>query len=178
MRVQTSFPEVDAILGQFAAALGGDGVAYANHVVRVLNYYSALTLGQPCPEQVLVAAAFHDLGIWAAQTYDYLAPSVGLARNYLESADRAGQIPEVAAVILQHHKLTVYRAEFASTVETFRRADLIDVTWGSVRFGIERSFASAVRSSIPSAGFHKRLIALTARQFLRDPLHPLPMVRW
>lgn len=177
MQVQTCFPVVDAIVEQFSSALGRDRIAYANHVVRVLNYFSALTPGHVCPEQVLVAASFHDLGIWSAKTFDYLAPSVQLARDYLESANRDSLVPEVAALIFQHHKLTPYRADFASTVETFRRADLIDVSWGAIRFGVERPFIHAVKSSFPNAGFHRRLLVLTAQQFLKDPLDPLPMVR-
>src|SRR5256885_1352868 len=59
----TSFPRVDAMLDTFATALGRDFAAYRNHVQRVLSYFVALAPG-PIPETVIVAAAFHDLGIW------------------------------------------------------------------------------------------------------------------
>jgi hypothetical protein len=36
----------------------------------------------------------------------------------------------------------------------------------------------AVRARIPNAGFHARLVKLTLRPLVRDPLHPLPMMKW
>jgi putative acetyltransferase len=58
-------------------ALGHDLPAYENHVVRVLRFVAAL--GGELSEPLVVAAAFHDLGIWTARTFDYLEPSVELA---------------------------------------------------------------------------------------------------
>jgi len=81
-------------------------------------------------------------------------------------------------IILWHHKLRHYKGQFASTVERFRRADLIDVSLGTIRFGVPRTYVRAVKQSFPNAGFHKRLILLTGRQLLRNPLNPLPMICW
>jgi hypothetical protein len=175
--VQTSFPRVDAVLGAFATPLGGDLDAYRNHVHRVLNYFVALAPGA-IPEAVVVAAAFHDLGIWTDDTFDYLAPSERLAADYLEANDLTAFAPEVRAIIFQHHKLTPYRGPFAATVEAFRRADLVDVSLGFVRPSVPRTQVRAVRAAFPNAGFHRRLLALTCRQLLRTPLRPLPMLRW
>jgi hypothetical protein len=33
---------------------------------------------------LVIAACFHDLGIWTDHTFDYLSPSAGLARDYLQ----------------------------------------------------------------------------------------------
>ncbi len=71
-----------------------------------------------------------------------------------------------------------FRGPFERAVKTFRRADLVDVSLGLVRFGLPASQVRAVRKAFPKAGFHRRLLVQTARQFLRDPLHPLPMMRW
>lgn len=177
MDIQTRFQVVDATLEVHAAALGRDHRGYANHVARVLNFYRALS-GGDCPEHVVLAAAFHDLGIWSAGTFDYLGPSVALARRHLESQQRGALAPELEAIILQHHKLTAYGGPFAATVETFRKADLVDVSLGLFRFGLPRAFVRSVRNALPNAGFHRRLVGLTLRQFLQHPLHPLPMVRW
>ena len=178
MEIRARFPVVDAVMERFSDALGSDRTAYFHHVVRVLNFYRALSQDDDCPEVVAVAGAFHDLGIWTAGTFDYLAPSVRLVAAYLESEGRGAASPEVQAIIEHHHKLTRYRGPFERTVETFRRADLIDVSLGLVRFGLPSSQVREVRRAFPNAGFHRRLLALTGRQFLRDPLHPLPMIRW
>ncbi len=174
--VEHSFPRIDAVLAAFATALGRDRDAYRNHVHRVLNYFAALVPGA-IPEAVLVAAAFHDLGIWTDDTFDYLGPSERLAARYLETHG-IELAPEVRAIILEHHKLTPYRGPFAATIEPFRCADLVDVSLGVVRAAVPRTRVRAVRAAFPSAGFHRRLVALTCRQLVRTPLRPLPMLRW
>ena len=173
------FPAVDALLEPFAGALGQDFEGYRNHVTRVLHFQFAISPQlRDAPEQVLVAAAFHDLGIWTGNTFDYIRPSRRLAREYLSVRGLAHHAAEVEAIIERHHKLRPYRGPFTRSVESFRQADLVDVSLGLVCSGIERRYIAAVRSAFPNAGFHKRLLALTARQFLRTPLRPLPMVQW
>jgi len=167
---------VESILVAYAEALGPDFSGYRNHVLRVLGCYAALG-GEPS-EQLVIAAAFHDLGIWAAATFDYLAPSVALALEHLASSGLADHAAEVEAVIVNHHKLRRYRGPFERTVELFRRADLIDVSLGLIRFGVVRQEVRAVRASLGNAGFHRRLLELTMREFVRHPLRPLPMIRW
>jgi predicted metal-dependent HD superfamily phosphohydrolase len=178
MTVATEIPTIAAILERYSADLGPDRLGYTNHVLRVANFFRGLSGADTCPEHVLIAAAFHDLGIWTAGTFDYLDPSVKLARVYLDDAGRSDVADEVEAMIVQHHKLRPYRGPFAATVEQFRRADLVDVSLGIVRFGLPRGFVRSVCSALPDAGFHRRLIELGARQFVREPLRPLPMLRW
>lgn len=179
MELRKSFPLAEGIVLGFADALGGDLPAYRNHVCRVLNYHLVLT-GEEHDgrDAVLIAAAFHDLGIWVEGTFDYLGPSGRLAREYLATNGPDGIAAEVEAIIHHHHKLTPYRGPFGATVETFRRADLVDVSLGAIRSGVTWAFVRTVKTAFPNSGFHRRLIALTARQALRDPLRPLPMVHW
>jgi hypothetical protein len=174
-----SFPRVDEILAPYSAALGNDGAGYRNHVSRLLNFYTGLARpAAGLPEAVLVAAAFHDLGIWADHTFDYLEPSVRRASEWLSKVGLAALEPEVARIIREHHKLRPYTGEFAGSVEAFRKADLVDVSLGLVRFGLDRGFIREVRAAFPNRGFHARLAQLTARQLLRTPRRPLPMMHW
>jgi hypothetical protein len=172
------FPLVDRLLAPFTPALGADFTGYRNHVQRVLNHVQALSGGVAPPDTVLLAAPFHDLGIWTARSFDYLAPSIQLALAHLASERLEQHGPEVAALINEHHKLRRYHGPFAATVETYRRADLVDVSLGLVRFGLPRAHVRAVHKAFPDAGFHRRLASLTAQQFLRTPLRPLPMFHW
>jgi len=179
MNLRTSFPLVDNILGAFSGPLGMDMSAYRNHVYRVLNYLLLLLPKHGVnADLMLIAAAFHDLGIWTDETFDYLEPSKRLARNYLVAKGFAHFGPEVEAIIDHHHKLSPYRGVFSSTVEPFRQADLIDLSLGVFRFGISPEWVCTVKAEFPNAGFHRRLVSLTCRQFLRNPLRPLPMFRW
>jgi hypothetical protein len=175
----STFPLVDEILQSHAEALGPDLPAYRNHVTRVLHLVFALAPQlQTAPEPVLIAGAFHDLGIWTAQTFDYLDPSSQLAHDYLEAHGQQAFWPEVDLIIQQHHKLRSYRGPFEASVEAFRRADLVDLSLGWLGAGLQPEFIGALRAQFPNAGFHQRLVAFTGQQFLRQPWNPLPMMRW
>ena len=172
----TRFPLTEEIIAAHATALGPDLVAYRNHVCRVLEFHLALS-GETSPSTaVAIAAAFHDLGIWTARTFDYLEPSAALAAEYLERHGLTALGPEVRALIVEHHKLTRYTGPHAASVEAWRRADLIDVSLGTIRHGLPRAFVRDVLRAHPNAGFHRLLAKLTAKQFLRTPWRPLPMI--
>ena len=178
-RLLTSLSTVEEVLDDHAPELGHDLTAYRHHVYRVVNLCVAI-LGDSRGEleKVAVAAVFHDLGIWTNHTFDYIAPSAALAREHLAARGMADWIPEIEAMIVDHHKVTPSRAHPQSLVESFRRADWIDVTRGLRRFGLPRTFIAAVDAAWPNAGFHRRLVQLTIDRFLKHPLTPLPMVKW
>jgi hypothetical protein len=171
-------------LGPFSAALGADREGYTNHVVRVLAFCDELHQLQraagPRPsdqEEFLVAAVFHDLGIWTHRTFDYLEPSMRLAEQWLERAGRSDLRELVGRMISSHHKLRRAGGR-DDPVELLRRADAVDVSLGLVRFGLPRSVHHRVARTYPNAGFHRTLVGLSVRQLLTHPLHPAPMVRW
>ena len=182
--LRTSIPTVNAVLENHAPALGHDFIAYRNHVYRVVNLCLAIAGGgdraaaQVALEKIAVAAVFHDLGIWTSHTFDYIAPSVVLVREYLSARTQAGWLPEIEAMIVDHHKITSSRPNRASLVEPFRRADWIDVSRGFRRFGLPHTFIAVVAEKWPDAGFHRRLVTLTIDRFWKHPLSPLPMVKW
>jgi hypothetical protein len=179
MQAFSAFPLVDDILTSHEAALGPDLPGYRNHVTRVLHFLFAMAPQLRASEEpVLIAAAFHDLGIWTARTFDYLAPSSRLAQDYLTAHGLDPLWQEVDLIIQQHHKLRSYRGPFSLSVESFRRADLVDVSLGLSRCGLKPHFIQSIRAALPNAHFHARLLAFTGQQFLRTPLRPLPMVRW
>src|SRR5262245_1652874 len=176
--VFTSIPIVDKVLDSHRSALGHDFVPYRNHVYRVVNLCLANGRGSRDElEKVAIAAAFHDLGIWTNHTFDYIAPSVRLVREYLAAGPRGNWMPEIEAMIVNHHKLTPSRSNPDWLVERFRRADWIDVTRGVRRFGLARPFIASLYARWPSAGFHWRLVELAVERFRRHPLTPLPMIR-
>jgi hypothetical protein len=171
-------PQLDEILAPHAEALGRDLVAYRNHAHRVVNFCVALA-GHDAERlrKFAIAAAFHDLGIWTARTFDYIEPSVELARAWLAEHDLSEWSPNIETMIRQHHKITAYRGDGSDLVETFRQADTIDVSLGLRRFGIPADQVRAVRRAFPNAGFHWRLLTLTLRRLVTHPLSPLPMYR-
>jgi hypothetical protein len=170
---------LDDILAAHAEVVGRDLTAYRNHAYRVVNWCAALSRGAAFPlEIVAIAAAFHDLGIWTARTFDYLPPSILLARAYMADSGRAGFADQIEELIGQHHKILPYRRPGGWLVDAFRRADWIDLSFGWSRPGLPRSFRREVWATFPRAGFHGRLVQFGAKRLLTHPLRPLPMLRW
>jgi HD superfamily phosphodiesterase len=85
-------------------------------VYRVVNLCLAIVGDSRVErEKIAVAAVFHDLGIWTNQTFDYIAPSVAIAREHLAARGMADWIPEIEAMIVDHHKITASRPNPPST---------------------------------------------------------------
>lgn len=169
---------LDELLAAHAGVLGGDFEAYRNHTYRVLNLALALSgKNSERVEELAIAAAFHDMGIWSNHTFDYLAPSAELARAYLRRVGKADWSPEIVQMILQHHKITRYRGESSGLVESFRRADWVDVLGGARTFGLPRSVVRELYTRWPDHGFHKKLLELALQRARKHPFSPLPMVR-
>lgn len=177
MEIERHVTAIESVLDAHRAALGGDYDGYHHHAHRVFHLARRFAGDAPgTVARLATACAFHDLGIWADGTFDYLAPSAERARQWLLDAGRADDVDTVLAMIAQHHKVTAYAGD--GEVEAFRRADWIDVTMGALRFGVPWRDVRALQRALPDAGFHARLVALTARQAITDPLHMLPMFRW
>lgn len=171
-------PCLDAVLERHAEPLGASFSAYRNHAYRVLNFHCLLSKGAVDLDKLAIAAAYHDIGIWSANTFDYLAPSIEMANAYLEETGRQAWSGDIAAMIDHHHKLTPCGPHGHADVETFRRADWIDVSKGRIRFGLPRSAVSSVMRMFPGHGFHRLLLKLSMKRMLTHPLSPFPMLRW
>jgi hypothetical protein len=167
----------DNLLEPWRSALGGDYDGYRNHVQRVLIFSRMLrALDSESLEKLAIAGAFHDLGIWAESTFDYLEPSCTIAKQYLESSDRMAWWPEIETIIELHHKLSS-AADHSPLAEVFRQADGIDVSLGMRRHGLERAAIRQVLLAFPDHGFHMRLVTLALKRIVTHPWNPLPMVK-
>jgi len=177
-KILTEIPQLDELLAQHAAVMGRDAASYRNHAYRVANL--CMTFARRDPDtvhKVAIAAALHDMGIWTAGTFDYLQPSIELARAHLERIGRDEWTPEITTMILEHHKISPYRGRADWLVEPFRRADWIDVTVGLRSFGVPGTRMQALRRQWPDAGFHMFLVRQTLKRLQTHPWSPLPMVR-
>ena len=171
--VVAEHPIVDAVLDRHRDSLGDDLPAYRNHVYRCLTYHQLL-LGFSIPDAAALAWATHDLGIWTAGTLDYLAPSADLAAAYADEFGIA-DVDQLRALVTEHHRL---RPLDDRVTETFRQADLIDVSHGVLRHGIGRAAIRAAVNTLPYNGFHMFLAKGLTAYAVRHPLRPLPMMRF
>jgi hypothetical protein len=169
-------PILDEVLNAHAGELGDDFAAYRNHSYRVVNFCVALSTDSTVHlDKIALAAAFHDLGIWTDHTFDYIPPSIRLARAHLMGSGQSAWTSEITEVIFQHHKVLPYQGD--SLVKQFRRADLLDVSKGLIRSGLSREFVNHILATWPNAGFHRRLVMLGLQRLTTHPWNPLPMIR-
>ncbi len=177
MKIETEIPLADEILSGYSDAIQGDGLGYRNHVFRLLNFCFALNEPNSSDrEKLVIAAAFHDIGIWTGATFDYLPPSIVESKKYLEKVRRDEWSDEIEEIIEMHHRLRKYPS--GRLVETFRKADLIDLSLGIFKCGLSKSYISEVKAALPNAGFHKCLIKVAGQWISRHPLDPVPVLKF
>ena len=170
---------LENILQPKQSLLGDEYLGYRNHVYRMVHFCFLL---QDCEEEqrqkILSAAAFHDLGIWLADTVDYLPPSIAAAQAYLQEQQLTAWSDEISLMINEHHKIRAYTNNIYPLVEVFRQGDLVDFSLGTVRFGLNNTQVQTVKAAFPNANFHRNLGKRAWRWFLRNPLNPAPMIKW
>ena len=147
--------------------------AYKAHVYRVVNFARALApSATDSDDKLAVAAAFHDLA--AFDTLDYLAPSIVAQDAWLKQTGRDAWSDELALIVAEHHRLSGYAATrpYAPLVEAVRRADLVDVSQGLIRFGIPSSYVKEVRAAFDAGVFFKRVIPSGTLRAIRKLQQP------
>ena len=179
IQIHEHLPLLESILGEHAQAIGSQFEPYKNHVYRVLNFCFAF---HQCEgddqEKLIIAACFHDLGMWPDDIVDYIAPSIALAQGYLSQRGKSHWSAEISEMIDLHHKFRSVRNSQFALVEVFRKGDWVDATQGLRRFGLPGADVKAVQSVFANLGFHNNLMRLAWGEFKRHPLNPLPMMKW
>lgn len=168
---------IEKLLTQHEKEIGKDFEKYKNHVYRVFSICTRMDNVKHDEEKYAIAAVFHDIGIWTANTFDYLEPSIARANNYLETEGKSDWKDEIKFMIDMHHKKSRYLGKYEKTVEIFRRADWIDVTKGKKLFGFSKLEYNRIIKQYPILGFHKFLIMQTIKNLFKSPLNPLPMFK-
>jgi len=177
--IRRNLPLLETILNERAEVIGSQFQPYKNHVYRVLNFCFAF---HECrgddEEKLIIAACFHDLGMWPGDVVDYLAPSISLAQEYLAQSGKTEWSAEISEMIELHHKFRAVRDARHPLVEVFRKGDWVDASLGMRRFGLPRADVREVQSAFANLGFHNNLMRLAWGEFKRHPFNPLPMMKW
>jgi hypothetical protein len=171
-------PLIEEVLEVWAPVLGRARLAYGGHVYRVFNFARRLLGSARHDSALAMASAFHDLGMWSDATFDYLEPSIRRAGEHVRARQPVLSADLIADLIRNHHLLRRPRAgREAQVIDAFRRADLVDVSRGLLRSGLDAGFVREVAASFPYAGFHGLLLREALAWCVRHPLRPLPMLR-
>ncbi|MFN8294646.1 MAG: HD domain-containing protein [Chitinophagales bacterium] len=169
-------PIIEDLISSYEKMIGTDTEKYKNHVYRIFNYALYLSKNEDA-DKYAVAAFFHDVGIWTNNTFDYLQPSIDLAKKYLIQNQKEVWTDEIALMIDNHHKTSIYKGAFENTVEIFRKSDWTDVSLGFIHFEIPVAFINQVVSKFPYKGFHFFLTKEFTKNLIQHPLKPLPMFK-
>lgn len=171
--------KIEALISPFERQLGKDYLPYRNHVHRVANLCWALKHNSDPDdvEKIAIAAVYHDIGIWTDSTFDYLDPSRRMAASYLDQHSKSEWNEEIAYMIDMHHKISSYKGPYRDNVEAFRKADLVDLSFGKIRFGLKAHFVRENYRRFPLAHFHLSILSAFFQHLLRYPLNPLPMMK-
>lgn len=180
MTVTTPLALLDELLDVWRPQIGTAFPGYRNHCQRMAAFTLALlpSASDDDRRKIAIAACFHDLGIWSDGTIDYLPPSSRRARDYLAAQGLAAWTTEVELMIDEHHKLRRFKDPTWPLVEAFRKADLVDVSLGLVKFGIPGETVRTLKAAYPNEGFHKTLMGLAGGWFKQHPLSAPPFIKW
>ncbi|MEN2401638.1 HD domain-containing protein [Flavobacterium sp. MC2016-06] len=168
---------IDVILNAYKGDLGIYYEPYRNHVYRVFNFCLCSDItSQNEIQKLAIASAFHDIGIWTNSTFDYLKPSIKLARDYcIENNLNIDFQDDIDSIIENHHKMSAVKNRYLS--ENFREADLIDLSLGIVKKGRNKIMVNQIRKKFPNKGFHVFLLKIFFKNLVTNPLHPFPIFK-
>ena len=176
MEIITENENFALIFDKFSSLLGDDLQAYSGHCYRMLNYMNYWGLEEDELHVASIALPFHDIGVWTHNTMDYLEVSFLEARKYIRMNKIEVDEEAVESMILGHHKIRSIRENDLS--EKTRKADLVDLSFGMLSFGIPGKQMKAIKKAFPYAGFQKSIYGRVMGYAFRHPGNPFPMMKF
>lgn len=166
--------EQDA-LARLRAAIGVTDGPMERHSLRT-RHIAARLAGQrqwPIDGEVLtVAAILHDAGLYPGISRGgvYTSDGAQTARELLAAHGwRPERIELCANAIDRHHELRRQRA-LGAEVEGLRLADLVELSGGLLRFGLDRTWLRELYAEVPRAGLYGELAREVGRALRERPL--------
>ncbi|MFT6028979.1 MAG: hypothetical protein ACI8O8_000710 [Oleiphilaceae bacterium] len=179
VNIEEKIPLLEEILKDWKGVIGSEYEGYKNHVYRMVNFcFQLKDCSQEEREKIIIAGAFHDIGIWVEDTLDYISPSLPPVIEYLKNRNLEAWSNEIELMITEHHKLREYKNKSYPLVELFREGDLVDFSLGIFKFEIPKSYIVSVKAKFPNSNFHKNLGRRAVKWLVKHPLNPMPMMKW
>jgi hypothetical protein len=175
-------PAAQDALARLRRATGSANGPMERHCLRVRHIAAELGRRRGWEldgELVTVAAILHDIGIYPAASRGgvYTADGAALAREMLAVHGWSAERTELCAeAIDRHHDLRSQR-ERGGEVEAIRLADLVDVSGGLLRFGLDRRWLKALSHDVPRRGLAGELARVVGRALRERPL-TVPRIFW
>ncbi|MFT6855268.1 MAG: hypothetical protein ACJA0X_001242 [Cyclobacteriaceae bacterium] len=167
--------EIANILNSYKHFLKNDFSSYCHHCQRLYQYSLTLLLMKE-NRKLAICAAFHDLDIWVSRDMDYLSNSSEMAIDYCKKNQLNFLFDEINFVISNHHKIKKIKGNIEA--EAFRKADLIDLSAGFVKYHLPKSIGQELEEKYPRLKFSRIISVKILKYALRNPQKPLPMIKW
>jgi hypothetical protein len=122
-------------------------------------------------EVLLCAALLHDAGIYpGAATGDvYVTDGRRLAARVLAPFGWPEARLELCGEAIERHHALRSQLSAGAEVEVLRRADLVDITGGLLRAGLDRAWLRDLAARVPRRGFMRTLLPLIGRMVRERP---------
>ncbi len=166
----------EQIFQEHNEVIGKDLERYRGHCYRLLNYINYWKLTEEELKLCEVAIPFHDIGIWTSKTMNYLDPSFEAAKKYVRKNNLNIDEAILENMIVSHHKISTIKNN--SMAEKLRKADLIDLTFGAIRFGIPQKKMRSISEAFPNHGFQKNIYGKVFSHAIRHLGNPFPMLKF
>jgi hypothetical protein len=159
-----------ACLAALRERFGGAGSPMERHCHRQFLIGERLAGSRAFDRELLLCACWlHDAGLETAGSAPYVTEGALLAERVLAPFGwPAERLQRCMDACEQHHAVRS-RAAMGLEVELVRRSDLVDVSAGVLRFGLDRRWVRGLAHRLPRSGFYPMLLRATARELRRRP---------
>jgi HD domain len=164
-----------AALAALREATGESGGPMERHGLRVFLIADRLATARETDldrEVLLIAGLLHDVGLYDAASHGgvYVREGAEYTAAMLRSRGwDEGRIRLCFDAIERHHELRT-QWDRGAEVELIRRADLVDISSGLVRFGLSREWLKDLFESVPRDGTYRTIGYEVARVLRHRPL--------
>ena len=164
-----------AALEKLREVTGESGGPMERHGLRVFLIADRIATARSLEvdrEVLLIAGLLHDVGLYdeashgGAYVLDGAEFTADLLRQQAWDADRI----RVCFDAIERHHETRSQWDRGEEVELIRRADLVDLTSGVVRFGLTGEWLRDLFESVPRNGTYPTIGREVAKQLLHRPL--------
>ena len=164
-----------AALARLREITGSTGGAMERHGLRVFLIADRLATARDRTvdrELLLIAGLLHDIGLYDAASHGgvYVREGAEFTAELLgEQGWDQDRIRLCFDAIERHHEL---RSQWdrGAEVELIRRADLVDLTSGLLRFDLSREWLRDLWRSVPRDGTYPTIGRKVAEQLIHQPL--------
>jgi hypothetical protein len=172
-------PAARDALERLRVATGGVDGPMERHCLRARQIAVEIGGWAIDDELLTVAAILHDIGLYpsASRGGVYTADGAELARAMLPSYDwSAERIERCGEAIDRHHEVRS-QLKRGGEVEALRLADLVELSGGLLRFGLDRQWLQALNQAVPRRGLVGELAKEVGRALRERPL-TMPQIFW